>query len=59
MAGDQCAGRLLSGIWARLAWLCRISLGAGNGAWSGVGQGEKNVLHREDRTSKQIHSQRV
>lgn len=35
-----------------MAW--RMSLGAGNGVWSGVGQGEKNVLHKEDRMSKHI-----
>lgn len=52
-------GRLQSGLWAGLGWLRRISLGAGNGWWSEVAQGEKNVLCREDRASKHIKYQHV
>lgn len=45
--------------WAVFGWLRRISLGIGNGVWSEVGQGGKNILHKEDRTSRHVKSQRV
>lgn len=52
-------GRLQSDVWAGRGWLCKVSLGAGNGWWSEVGQGEKNVLCRDDRASKHIKYQHV
>lgn len=52
-------GRFLSDFWAGLARLCRISPGTGNGLWSGVGQGEKNIICREDRASRHMKYRHV